>query len=256
MLYEQIQEAREFIGNKANFQPKYGIILGTGLGNLSDEIKVEAEIPYKEIPHFPVSTVQSHRGKLLLGTLQGHSVVARRSLPATTTPWLHPGRTHPKNQAASIEFNGCYVKLDDAEQATEYSSDAHGVRSSWMCGLVFTTRNAWVPCHFQFSVIAPPALPSTDSSPLMASRSRLEAVRGEESTPRDPQKGEESLFSLGFLVTPGPQSGTSNRQRAVDAIPRVSCSSAASPLLYRSAQDRHLIADGPQTVAHHPAVTG
>jgi len=76
MLYEQIQEAITFIRSKTNFQPQFGIILGTGLGNLSDEMEIEAEIPYREIPHFPVSTVQSHKGKLVFGKLGKHSVVA------------------------------------------------------------------------------------------------------------------------------------------------------------------------------------
>ncbi len=76
MLYEQIQEAVAFIKSKTSFEPQFGIILGTGLGNLVDEIDVEATIDYKDIPHFPVSTVQSHKGKLIFGTLAGRSIVA------------------------------------------------------------------------------------------------------------------------------------------------------------------------------------
>lgn len=76
MLYDQIQEAVAFIQSKTKIQPKYGIILGTGLGNLTDEIVVETEIAYKDIPHYPVSTVQSHKGKLVFGTLSGLPVVA------------------------------------------------------------------------------------------------------------------------------------------------------------------------------------
>jgi purine-nucleoside phosphorylase len=53
-----------------------GVILGSGLGNFSKEIAVEKEIPYSEIPHFPVSTVQGHQGKLVFGTLEGKSIVA------------------------------------------------------------------------------------------------------------------------------------------------------------------------------------
>jgi purine-nucleoside phosphorylase len=55
-----------------------GIILGTGLGGLAQEIQVEASIPYDEIPHFPLSTVESHEGRLLLGTLAGTPVVAMK----------------------------------------------------------------------------------------------------------------------------------------------------------------------------------
>lgn len=76
MLYDQIQEAVAFIQSKTDFQPKYGIILGTGLGNLTDEIDIAAEVLYKEIPHFPESTVKSHKGKLVFGHLAGIPVVA------------------------------------------------------------------------------------------------------------------------------------------------------------------------------------
>lgn len=76
MLYDQIQEAVGFIKSQTSFQPKFGIILGTGLGNLTDDIEVVAEIPYGDIPHFPVSTVKSHKGKLVFGELAGFPVVA------------------------------------------------------------------------------------------------------------------------------------------------------------------------------------
>ena len=57
-------------------RPRAGIILGTGLGGLGREIAVEAEVPYADIPGFPLSTVESHAGKLLLGTLEGLPVAA------------------------------------------------------------------------------------------------------------------------------------------------------------------------------------
>ncbi len=56
--------------------PTIGIVLGTGLGELAREIEVQATIPYPEIPHFPHSTVQSHRGQLVCGTLSGQTVMA------------------------------------------------------------------------------------------------------------------------------------------------------------------------------------
>src|SRR5262245_49997699 len=64
------------IRQRSSFQPERAIILGTGLGSLASEIQIEAAIPYPEIPHFPVSTVESHAGQLLLGHLCGHRVVA------------------------------------------------------------------------------------------------------------------------------------------------------------------------------------
>ncbi|MEM6318732.1 MAG: purine-nucleoside phosphorylase [Bacteroidota bacterium] len=76
MLYDEIQEAVQYIQGITNFSPKYGIILGTGLGNLTDEIQVVATIPYQDIPHFPISTVQTHKGQLILGYLDNHKIVA------------------------------------------------------------------------------------------------------------------------------------------------------------------------------------
>lgn len=69
-------EALEHIQNKTDMRPEYMLILGTGLGQLADEMDIETEIPYNEIPHFPVSTVESHAGKLLFGNLGGKDVVA------------------------------------------------------------------------------------------------------------------------------------------------------------------------------------
>lgn len=69
-------EALTHIREKTDLRPNYMLILGTGLGQLADEMHIETEIPYDEIPHFPVSTVESHAGKLLFGTLGGKEVVA------------------------------------------------------------------------------------------------------------------------------------------------------------------------------------
>ena len=59
-----------------NLSPRLGIILGTGIGKLADEIDVKVAIPYEEIPHFPLSTVESHSGRLLIGYLNGKSIIA------------------------------------------------------------------------------------------------------------------------------------------------------------------------------------
>lgn len=75
-LYDQIQEAISFIRERVRSEPGIGIIMGTGLGNLADDIQKELVIPYKDIPHFPVSTVSSHKGELIFGTLAGKQVVA------------------------------------------------------------------------------------------------------------------------------------------------------------------------------------
>jgi purine-nucleoside phosphorylase len=75
-LRNQIAEALESIRTKTGSRPKIGIILGTGLGGLVKEIKKEVVIDYADIPHFAVSTVESHQGKLIFGTLAGKDIVA------------------------------------------------------------------------------------------------------------------------------------------------------------------------------------
>jgi len=70
------REALDFIRNHTDLRPNFLLILGTGLGQLADEMDVADVIPYDEIPHFPVSTVESHAGKLLFGKLGGKEVVA------------------------------------------------------------------------------------------------------------------------------------------------------------------------------------
>lgn len=75
-LLPQIQETVSFIRTKTPTETPVGIILGTGLGALAKEIQIETQIPYETIPHFPVSTVESHAGRLLIGKLGGRNVVA------------------------------------------------------------------------------------------------------------------------------------------------------------------------------------
>ncbi len=75
-LKKTIGEAVQFIQGKTKLVPQIGIILGTGLGSLAEGIGVDAKISYEEIPHFPISTVESHPGRLILGKLSGRSVVA------------------------------------------------------------------------------------------------------------------------------------------------------------------------------------
>lgn len=75
---QQIKEAEAFIRSKYPESVPLGIILGTGLGNLGNQIEVDLELDYKDIPHFPLSTVESHSGKLVFGTLSGKKVVAMK----------------------------------------------------------------------------------------------------------------------------------------------------------------------------------
>ena len=73
---EQVGSAAEVVRQRVGSEARIGIILGTGLGALVDEIEVRARIPYDDIPHFPVSTVESHHGRLIAGTLSGVPVLA------------------------------------------------------------------------------------------------------------------------------------------------------------------------------------
>jgi purine-nucleoside phosphorylase len=78
----QLNETASFIKSKINSTANTAIILGSGLGNLSKEIQIDFAIEYHEIPHFPVSTVEGHKGRLILGTLNGKKV------------WVMEGRFH------------------------------------------------------------------------------------------------------------------------------------------------------------------
>ena len=75
-LYDRIQQAAAVVRGRTALMPEVGIILGTGLGGLVREIQTEAIIPYEEIPGFPLSTVESHAGRLILGRLGGRAVIA------------------------------------------------------------------------------------------------------------------------------------------------------------------------------------
>jgi purine-nucleoside phosphorylase len=75
-LFDRIQQAAAVVRGRSAFRPNVAIILGTGLGALASEIQVEVTLPYEEIPGFPLSTVESHAGRLILGRLGGRNVVA------------------------------------------------------------------------------------------------------------------------------------------------------------------------------------
>ena len=73
---EKCNEALRVIHSKTDLRPNYMLILGTGLGQLADEMEISTEISYDNIPHFPISTVEGHHGRLLFGKLAGKEVVA------------------------------------------------------------------------------------------------------------------------------------------------------------------------------------
>src|SRR5205085_1468317 len=75
-LYDQIEEAKGAIRSRWHATPQVGIILGTGLGGLTEDIATQATIDYAAVPHFPRSTVITHAGRLVCGKLSGKTVVA------------------------------------------------------------------------------------------------------------------------------------------------------------------------------------
>ena len=75
-MLKKIQETTDFLKKKISRRPEVGIILGTGLGNLATQITEKEEIAYEDIPHFPVSTVEGHKGKLIIGKLGDNLVLA------------------------------------------------------------------------------------------------------------------------------------------------------------------------------------
>jgi purine-nucleoside phosphorylase len=74
-MMEKLKEAVSFLKSKGIEKPEIGIILGTGLGSLANDVQVEISLDYKDIPHFPLSTVEFHSGKLIYGELGGKKVL-------------------------------------------------------------------------------------------------------------------------------------------------------------------------------------
>ena len=77
-MWNKVQETVKFLQGAGVTTPDYGIILGTGLGNLVEKITMDICIPYKEIPNFPVSTVAGHTGELIFGSIGTKKVIAMR----------------------------------------------------------------------------------------------------------------------------------------------------------------------------------
>ncbi|MGB3005464.1 MAG: purine-nucleoside phosphorylase, partial [Chitinophagaceae bacterium] len=73
---KDLNESVKYLSKQFKGTPTIGIVLGSGLGNFVSEVKIEKEVPYSDIPHFPVSTVDGHKGKLVFGKLSGKTVVA------------------------------------------------------------------------------------------------------------------------------------------------------------------------------------
>ncbi|WP_215730260.1 purine-nucleoside phosphorylase [Alkalispirochaeta alkalica] len=92
-MYEQLGETREWIQAQTDLVPSVGVVLGSGLGGLVGHLQVEREISYQDIPHFPVSTVAGHAGKLVFGSLGSTRIVAMQGR-------LHYYEGHPMRSLA------------------------------------------------------------------------------------------------------------------------------------------------------------
>lgn len=75
-MWEKVQQTVSYIKDKTGFAPEYGVILGSGLGSFTDDMDIEFTLPYNDIPNFPVSTVEGHKGALVFGTIGQKKVVA------------------------------------------------------------------------------------------------------------------------------------------------------------------------------------
>ncbi|MES2649426.1 MAG: purine-nucleoside phosphorylase [Bacteroidota bacterium] len=118
-LTDQLNETCKIIKTYYNEVPVAGIVLGSGLGNFMDEMEVECEIPYEDIPHFPVSTVEGHHGKLVFGKMAGKTVVcmagrfhyyegytaAQVSFPIRIMKWLGIKTLFLSNAAGGMNEN-------------------------------------------------------------------------------------------------------------------------------------------------------
>jgi len=75
-MLNNIQETKTYLESKIHIKPEIGIVLGTGLGGLVNEIDIHQRIPYESIPNFPTSTVDGHSGQMIFGTMSGRNIVA------------------------------------------------------------------------------------------------------------------------------------------------------------------------------------
>ena len=89
-MYAKIQETASWLRQRMRTNPKTAIILGTGLGQLASEITDTYEFSYKDIPNFPVSTVEGHDGKLIFGKLGGKDIMAMKEMCIRDSANTHP----------------------------------------------------------------------------------------------------------------------------------------------------------------------
>ena len=138
-LMQQLEATAGFIQSKISTKANTAIILGSGLGNLSSVIEAEFSIPYSEIPNFPVSTVEGHKGRLILGTLNGKKV------------WVMEGRFHfyEGYTAEQVVFPIRILKLLGVENLL-LSNAAGGVNKEYQVGDLMIIKD-----HISFFTMNP-----------------------------------------------------------------------------------------------------
>ena len=138
-LMQQLEATAGFIQSKISTKANTAIILGSGLGNLSSMIEAEFSIPYSEIPNFPVSTVEGHKGRLILGTLNGKKV------------WVMEGRFHfyEGYTAEQVVFPIRVLKLLGVENLL-LSNAAGGVNKAYQVGDLMIIKD-----HISFFTMNP-----------------------------------------------------------------------------------------------------
>lgn len=152
-LLQNIKEAAEYIRSKYPIEPEIGLVLGSGLGVIADMVQDGVVIPYEDIPHFPVSTVEGHAGELLLGTVSGRHVL------------LMKGRFH-MYEGYSVETVSFPIRVMKAlgVKILLVTNAAGGINTSYNVGdlmlikdhINFTFRNPLIgPNHSELGVRFP-----------------------------------------------------------------------------------------------------
>lgn len=108
-MWKKTQETVKFLKDKGFINIEYGIILGTGLGNFTDNIDISLRIPYEEIPNFPVSTVSGHQGELIYGTIGEKNVLALRGRFHYYEGWTLQEATFPVRVMKNMGINKLVV---------------------------------------------------------------------------------------------------------------------------------------------------
>lgn len=160
-----IHQAHQFIAARWNRRPRFGIILGTGAGDIADAITPEATIEYPDVPHFPRSTAIGHKGQLVCGTLAGQPVIAMQGRFHLYEGYPVDQATLPVHVMAAMGVTDLFV-----------SNAAGGCQPDWTVGDVMMIQS-----HIDFMFRSTPAMvsPTAYHRPLCRS-DRYDAARIEQ----------------------------------------------------------------------------